>query len=58
MESLAAERIIVRYDEEAFENWYVELVDKASMRMDLEASRFLWERGYGIMDALVKIVHN
>lgn len=57
MADLAANRNVVRYDPNAFEDWYVDLMEKAGHRVDSSAARYLWERGYGIMDALVKITH-
>lgn len=55
-EPLAVDRIICRYDRDQFNLWFHELKDKASMRIDSMAAEYLWERGYGVMDALVKIV--
>lgn len=57
LSDFAADRNVMRYDAEAFENWYCDLQEKAGHRVDSSAARYLWERGYGIMDALVKITH-
>lgn len=57
-EPLAVDRVICRSDPDHFEDWYVDLIEKAGHRVDSCAAQYLWERGYGIMDALVKITHS
>lgn len=56
LDELAADRKVLRYDPTAFEDWYMDLIEKTGMRIDKMAAHHLWERGFGIMDALTKIV--
>lgn len=53
---LAAHRTVMRYDPNAFEHWYQDLMEKAGHRVDPMAAHHMWERGYSIYDAMVKIV--
>lgn len=55
-EPLAAGRQICRYDPSQFEDWFADLQEKAGHRVDPMAAGYLWERGYSIMDAIIKIV--
>lgn len=55
MEALAADRQVVRYDPKAFKDWHADLMDKAGQNVDKMAAKHLWERGFSIYDALVKI---
>lgn len=52
---LAAEREVVKPINE-FQDWFHVLQEKACQRVDPMAARYLWERGYSIYDAMVKIV--
>lgn len=57
LSDFAADRNVMRYDPNAFEDWYADLMEKAGRRVDSIAAHYLWQRGFGIMDALVKITH-
>lgn len=41
----------------SFKDFYVMVQEKAGERIDKDAAKILWERGIGIMDAVLKLVN-
>jgi hypothetical protein len=40
-----------------FDDWFLVLQEKAGMRMDKDVAKILYDRGMGLMDALIIMIN-